>query len=347
MTLHIRRPGVGWPGTERITLALLAVLPGVMAYPWRSTRDQWVLGVAACVVVVLLGWWRGLYLTTILRRRVAVARRHRKSASEASIDVKTTALLRVWPLVPDAHALPLPLIAGYLNRYGIRAQKIRITNRDIGTDVWETWIGLTVSAVDNLAALQARSPRIPLHQTTEVAARRLADHLREVGWAASVAGPDDVPPLVARSARETWRGVLREVSKGSGDYVAAYRITVDDALSDTLAAIRSYPARETWTALEIADGHAGRTLAAACAFRTGERHRGAGPLAGLIPQHGNHRTALMTLNPLSTQRLDGHTGVPGDLLARLRWRTVTHSLHAAHPGRRFGTRPRAKQAAPE
>ena len=72
----------------------------------------------------------------------------------------------------------------------------------------QTWIALTVSAADNLAALQARSARIPLQETTQVAVRRLADHLREIGWEAGMVGPDDVPGLlepdrtrdVARSA---------------------------------------------------------------------------------------------------------------------------------------------------
>ena len=57
------------PGSGRITLALLAVVPAVMAYPWRSPREQWVLGIAVAVVILLFGWWGGLHFTTILRRR--------------------------------------------------------------------------------------------------------------------------------------------------------------------------------------------------------------------------------------------------------------------------------------
>ena len=159
-------------------------------------------------------------------------------------------MLRIGPPVGDPDVLPLPLIARYLNCYGIRADKIRITNRVNASDASrrETWIGFTVSAADNLAALQARSSRIPLHETTQVAARRLADHLREIGWEASAAGPDDVPRLLEPASRETWRGV----QQGGSDCLAAYRVSADDALSDTLDAIRSHPARETWTALEIA-----------------------------------------------------------------------------------------------
>ena len=57
--------------TARITLALLFIIPAAMAYPWPSTRDRWVLGVAIVAVVVLFAWWRGLFLTTMVGRRVA------------------------------------------------------------------------------------------------------------------------------------------------------------------------------------------------------------------------------------------------------------------------------------
>ena len=146
----------------------------------------------------------------------------RGSVPESEPAAETTALLRVGAPSGDSDVLPLPLIARYLDRYGIRADKIRITSRDNASDASrrETWIGLTISAVDNLAALQARSPRIPLHETAQVAARRLADHLREIGWEASTVGPDDVPRLLGPDARETWRGVQR----GASDYIAAYRV---------------------------------------------------------------------------------------------------------------------------
>ncbi len=306
-------------GTGRITLALLAVVPAVMAYPWRSTRDQWVLGVAVAVVIVLLGWWRGLHFTTILRRRLAMVRRTGGVVPESGSATKATALLRIGPPVGASDVLPLPLIARYLDRYGIRVDKIRITSRDNASDVSrrETWIGLTVSAADNLAALRARSPRIPLHETAEVAARRLADHLREIGWEAGGVAPDDVPRLPAPDARETWRGMQRSAS----DYVAAYQVRIDDGLAETLDAIRSHAARETCTALEIAGDGSHRTIAAACAFLTDTLPAGAAPLAGLTPQRGNHRPALAALDLLSTQRLDGHTDEPAGLLARLAWPT--------------------------
>jgi type VII secretion protein EccE len=317
------------PGTGRITLAALAVVPAVLAYPWQSPRDYWLLGIAAVVVIVLFGWWRGLHFTTILRRRLAIIGRRGGFVPQSGPATKTTALLRVGPPVGDSHVLPLPVIARYLDRYGIRADKIRITSRDNASDASrrETWIGLTVSAGDNLTALQARSARIPLHETAEVAVRRLADHLREIGWEASTVGPDDVPRFLTPNVRETWRGVQRDRS----DYFAAYQVRVDSELPETLDAIRSYPARETCTVLEIAGPGSGNrnTIAAACAFCTDTPPQAGAPLPGLTPQCGNHRPALAALDLLSTQRLDGHTDAPADLLTRLRWPTRVAGAHRA------------------
>lgn len=310
----------------RLMLVVLAVAPAAMGYPWQSVRERWALGIAVTVAVLLLARWRALFVTTILRRRVAMMRRNRggRAGRESGIDVRTTALLRVTPPDTAPDLLPLPLIARYLNRYGLHGYALRVTSRDAGAEtgaVRQTWIGLTVSAVDNLAALRARAPQIPLHETAQVAVRRLGDHLREHGWAAAVVAPDDLPRM--RPARETWRGTHAE----SGDYVAAYRVKVDGALPETLAAIDSYPARERWIALEIADDGTGRTAAVGCALRTDgvPQGGGTGPLAGLDPQAGNHGPALTALHPLCTERLDGHVPLPADLLGRLRWRSVEQS----------------------
>jgi type VII secretion protein EccE len=313
--------------TGRITLVALAVVAAVMAHPWQSTRERWVLGVAVAVVITLLLWWRGLPLTTILRRRLAILRPNRAARldSGSGVDVRATAVLRITPPEADPDVLPLPLIARYVDRYGLRAGAIRVTSRDAASDTGvgerQTWIGLTLSAVDNLAALQARSPRIPLQETAEVAVRRLADHLRESGWMASVAEPDDIPLLYGRSARENWYSMRQ----GSEDYVAAYGVKVDTALPNTLAAIWSYPVREVWTALEIAGAGDDQTLAVACALRTDGRPGVRGPLPGLTSQSGNQRLALAALDPLSTRQLDGHAPVPEALLlTRLRWPSTIH-----------------------
>lgn len=313
------------PGPGRITLAALAVVPAALAHPWNTTnttRDYWALGVAAAVVIVLFGWWRGLHFTTILGRRLAMLRRRGGPIPESVSDTSTTALLRLGPPTGDRAVLPLPLIARYLNSYAIRADKIRITSRD--TDARETWIGLTVSAVDNLAALQARSARIPLHETAQVAARRLADHLSEIGWDACALGADDAPRLLADASGETWRA-----ARLGSKYVAAYRVTVGDGLASALDEIRSHPARETWTALEIAGSATHGTVAVAAAFVTDEPPAARAPLAGLTPQRGNHRPALQAMDLLSTQRLDGHTDAPAELLSRLNWPTPAPGAHRA------------------
>jgi type VII secretion protein EccE len=308
--------------TGRITLVLLAVVAAAVAFPWHSVRERWALGVAIAAVIVLLARWKGLPVTTILRRRLTILRPNGgvRRAEESVTDVRTTALLRVTPPLGGADSLPLALIAGYTQRYGLRADAIRVTSRDstseVGTRERETWIGVTLAAADNLAALQARSAQIPLRETTEVAARRLGDHLRESGWTAALANPDDVPTPYARSARETWSGI----SQGNSNHTAAYGVKVDTALPNTLAAIWSYPVREVWTAAELSGAGDDQTLAVACAFLTDAAPGASGPLPGLISKSGVQRAALTALDPLSSQRLDGHVVLPESLLLeRLRW----------------------------
>ena len=186
----------------------------------------------------------------------------------------------------------MPLIAGYLDRYGVRCDKIRITSRDLD-GLRTTWIGMTLGAVENLAALRARSPRIPLRDTAEVAGRRLADHLRETGW--NVAAVDTTDAPARADAKETWRG-LRDAS----GYVAAYRIAVGDALAEVWA----LPSSETWTALEITGTGACRDIAAVCAIRTAERPAANAPIGALTSLRGRHRPVLDALSPLSVRRLD-------------------------------------------
>ncbi|MEB3020365.1 type VII secretion protein EccE [[Mycobacterium] crassicus] len=310
MSLH--RSSIPLPGPGRISLVLLAVVPAVLAYPWPATRERWVLGVAVAVAILLLSWWQGLHLTTIVGRRLAMSRSRggvhtdRRSGSGA----RATAALRIKSGAAG-DTLPLSLISGYLNRYGLRADAVRITSHGTG----DTWIGLTYSAAPNLAALQARSSTIPLQRTADIAVRRLSDHLREIGWDTALVADGDIPALIDAGAKETWRSVI----DGPGDHVAAYLVSIDAALADTFDRIRASAAEETWTALEISGSGDQRTIAAACALRTGSAPDGTAPLAGLVPQQGNHRTALCSLHPLSGSRLDGHTALPADALAGLRW----------------------------
>ncbi|MHA7653083.1 type VII secretion protein EccE [Mycobacterium sp. ML4] len=310
------------PGVARITLALLALVPAAMAYPWQSTRAYWLLGIAAVAVLLLFGWWRGLYFTTILQRRLAILRRGGRPVAEPDANTRTTALLRLGPASSATGAPPLPLIARYLNCYGIRADSVRITSRDTASGATDTWIGLTVSAVDNLAALQARSARIPLRETAEVAARRLADHLREIGFDTNTVAAEDVPEVLALESDKTGRETWRAVQLGSSDYVAAYHIRSDSGLPETLAAVRAQQARETWTALEIAGSGARLTVAAACALRTDAAPGSVAPVAGLTLERGNQRPALQALDPLSTRRLAGHAEAAAGLLERLDWPTA-------------------------
>jgi type VII secretion protein EccE len=295
--------------TARIALASLFIIPAVMAYPWPSTADRWLLGVAVAAVVVLLAWWRGLFFTTMVGRRLAMLARRNRTEGLHHSSADTTVLLVLDPSGPD---MPPRLIAGYLDRYGIRCDKVRITSRDTAADR-TTWISLTLRAVDNLAALRARSSRIPLRDTAEVAARRLADHLRENGWNAAIV--DTAVPPAESSAKETWRG-LRD---GSG-YVTAYRVAVDDRLPETLAAVGSLPSPETWTAVEITGTATDPSISVMCTLRSEDKPGAGGPIRGLTLLPGRQRPAIEALNPLAVERLDAQpVPLPGDLLDKLQW----------------------------
>ncbi len=315
--MSMNRPTVVWPGPARLTLVALAVIPAVLAYPWPTPRDRWILGVAVAIVILLLSWWRGLHLTTLLRRGVAMLGGNRIKRAPTDPVTTTTAVLSIAPPADAGEVLPLRLIASYLDRYGIRADSIQITSRDGDAEESQrdTWIGLTVSAGQNLSALQARSASVPLQETTRVAARRLADHLRELGWDAAVVQSEDVPMLIESGGKETWRAVTDE----QGDYLAAYRIAVDGALTETLRDVWLHPAKETWTALQLTGNPAEPALAAACAFRVAERPAAAAPLGGLTPQRGIHRAVLAAMDPLSGERLQGRTEVSIETLAALPW----------------------------
>lgn len=312
------------PGPARIALVLLAVVPALMANPWETTAQRWALAVGVIVTILLLGWWRGLHFTTVVGRRLAMLR-SRGGAHSARRDAagpRVTAALRITASAAG-NAVPLSLIAGYLNRYGLQADAVRVTSR-AAEGTADTWIGLTYAAVPNLSALQARSESIPLQRTVDVAVRRLADHLREIGWDTTVVAQDEIPALIDAGAREAWRSVV----DGSGDHVAAYQVGIDAALADTISRIQAVNAKEAWTVLEVAERDGHQTVAAACALRTAAAPDGGAPLAGLVPQLGNQRNALLGLHPLSGIRLDGHSPVSGDELAGLRW-PVTAATAAA------------------
>jgi type VII secretion protein EccE len=223
-----------------------------------------------------------------------------------------TVLLRVE--APEGAAVPLPVLAGYVDRFGIRASKVRVTSVD-GGGTRKTWVSMTLGAADNLAALRARSPEIPLYQTAEIVGRRLADQLREAGLEAAIV--DSAQGALTVRGHETWRAV-RDDHEPAG-HVAAYRVPVDERLGDRLAEVWSHTARETWTALEFGATANAPTIAAVCAFRTGEaptKHS----LPGLKIPGGLQRPLLMALDPRSVDRLDADAGpLPDGLLDHGVW----------------------------
>lgn len=294
----------------RLTLAALFVIPAAMAYPWQSTPDRWLLGLAVAAVIILFAWWRGLFVTTMLARRIALLARRGKIEVPARSDEYATVALRVEPR--ESAELPLGVVAGYLDRYGISFDKVRVTSRDV-EGVRTTWVTLTLAAAENLSALSARSSHIPLQETAHLAARRLSDHLREIGWEVTL---DETPAVpVAKPSKETWRGV----SDGRG-YLAAYRIAADDQVADILSTVWSSGADEIWTAVEFTGSRRHPEVSAACALRTADRPGRVAPVAGLTPEAGLHAPALTALAPDSDQRLPAKAtpAAPG-LLATLRW----------------------------
>ncbi|MGE2733436.1 type VII secretion protein EccE [Mycolicibacterium vaccae] len=277
----------------RITLALLFGIPAVMAYPWDTPASRWLLGIAVAVVVVLFAWWRGMFVTTMIGCRLAMWRRRGRVAGAHRRTEYATVVLRVEPR--EATDLPLDVLTGYVDRYGLRFDKVRVTSRDEAGQR-TTWVSLTLGAADNLSALTARSARIPLQDTVELAGRRLADQLRELGWEVS---PAPEPPVVLpEPVKETWRAVA-----DSRGHVAAYRIAVDGDVAQTLAAVRDLAAVEVWSAIEITGTRTSPELAAACAVRTGERPDAGAPVPGLTPERGGHGPALTALHPQSDRRL--------------------------------------------
>lgn len=294
--------------TVRIALALSAIVLAALAYPWQAVADRWILGGAALVVLLAFAWWRGLFLTTAIGRRIAIWRRGHAEPGSPRAD-QVVVLLKVDD--PAGVGLSLPLVVGYVNRFGVRCSQVRVTSRDqIGTRT--TWIGMTIAAADNLAALEARSPELPLHDTAEVVGRRLADHLRETGLEAAIV--IEAPAPLPGRGKETWTGVGDEHGVAS-----AYGIRVDDRLGERLAEVSAQPT-ETWVTVEFSGTPTHPAVSAACAFRTAEAVK-AVPLDGLVAHRGRQRPLLDALDPTSA----GPLGIPAvplpdGFLDRISWR---------------------------
>lgn len=287
--------------TFRMMLALLLIIPAAMTYPWHSVHHRWILGVAVAVVLVLFARWRGVFVTTLIGRRAAVWRRNHAQPEQAVAD-RISVVLRVE--AGQDHVLPLPELAGYLDRYGVRCESIRVISRDEGGRR-ATWVGLMVDAASNLAALQARSSDLPLAETAEALGRRVAECLRERGLAVSV--PEGAQAPLRDDAREGWRAVR----DGEG-YLTCYALAAE-ALPDSLADLRS--GSELWTVLEFSGAPADPVLAAACAVRTSEQPATAA-VAGLVAAPGLQRPLLEAMDPQSVHRLPI---TPSELPVGLTW----------------------------
>lgn len=312
--------------TIRIALVLLFIVPAVMAYPWESDTEWWILGIAIGVTAVLLTWWRGLFLTDMIGRRLAAWRRnYANPKSPSPSDV--TVVLHVED--PAGLGLSLATVAGYVDRFGIGCHKVRVTNRDEG-GVRTTWISMTLRAVDNLSALRARSADLPLSDTAQIVGRRLADHLRETGLLAAII--TDAPAPLTGGGREKWRGVRDE-----NGFTSAYGIPIDESFAVRLAELWSQP-MPTWTAVEFGGTTAHPTVRALCAVRTPEPVRGT-PVSGLTAQPGIQGPLLRAMAPTSTDRLDiPSSTLPRELLEPAGWLvggrwSVEHEIthEAGHP----------------
>lgn len=285
--------------TARITLALLAIIPAAMTYPWHTTPQKWILGIAVAIVLLVFAWWRGLFFTTMVARRFAVWRRNRRGATRPAVG-QVTVVLEADEFPYDA----LPLVASYVDRYGVRCDSVRVTERRLD-GARSAWVSVTVAAASNLAALQARSSDLPLADTAEKVARRLADQLREAGVAVAVTGAAPAPR--SDGARETWRAVRDE-----DGYLTAYGLPADQRLPDCLAELDS--TTELWTVLEFSPG---ATISAACAVRTANAPAAAA-VAGLARESGRQGPLLAAMAPASAGGLGTRAGVlTAGLLAEL------------------------------
>lgn len=298
------------PGSCRIATAAIAFVATVMTYPWHLDVERWVFAIVAALLVFLFGQWRGLYLTTILRRRLRLLLRGgakggmHQAVDQSGGDVLATMTLQI---IGGRGYLPLDLIAGYLDRFGIRVQAVRVTSCDVAAGR-STWIGLTMSAAANLLALQARSSNVPLLGVAEATLRRLADELREEGWTLTTSEAD-APKMLGSEVKEHWRAV----ADGRRGFVAAYGIS-ESHLAETLDELWTGRFGDTCTAVEITK----TGVSAMCAIRTETMPAAVPPRVGLYSQRGVQREVLARLDPASTKSL-GVKEFPMECLEAIRW----------------------------
>jgi type VII secretion protein EccE len=134
-----------------------------------------------------------------------------------------------------------------------------------------------------------------------VTLRRLADHLRELGY--QVATTDvDIPELAGPEARERWRAI----SDGDRGFLTCYAVPADGGLDQTLDELRSTVGTEVWTAVELTGSPANPDITAVCAVRS-EQAPSAAPLPNLRPLRGRQRSVLAALHPESSRLLTVRT----------------------------------------
>ncbi|BBX05195.1 hypothetical protein MMOR_61310 [Mycolicibacterium moriokaense] len=275
--------------TIRLALAFVAVVLAALAYPWQSDLDWWILGIAIAVIVIVFAWWRGLFVTTMIARRLSVFRRNH-SKREVQPSGSVTVVLRIDD--PAGVGLSLPMVAGYVERFGVRCEKVRVTNLDDGS-ASGTWISLTLNAVGNLTALRARSAELSTghRRDRRSSARRPSSRNVLV---------DDAPKLLADGDRETWRGM-----RGDSGYLSAYAIPIDDGLRGRLAEVWTQPT-ETWSAVDQRHLSTSRSTRS---VRSGRPRRCAGT-GGRTRASARHTAAVAQRAGASIDGPAGHPGRP-------------------------------------
>ena len=103
--------------------------PGRDGLPVADHRRRWILGVAVAVVLAAVRLVAGQFVTTMVGRRLAVWRRNH---SKPQCRRRVSARCCCASTIRRSAGLPLPLVAGYVDRYGIRCDKVRVTSRDAG-----------------------------------------------------------------------------------------------------------------------------------------------------------------------------------------------------------------------
>lgn len=274
----------------RLTCAILVVVPGALAYPWPTATQRWLLVAGIAVAIAVLASWRGRFLTTLFVDRLRTLMRSRGRldcpavTSRIGTDITTTVVIRV---ADDTHDLPMDLLAGYLDRYGIRCRSVRVA-RHQGPAGVQVWIALLFSAADNLAALQGRSAEIPLHATAHVAGRRLVDELRELGCSAALVEPEHVPRIATGEAKELWNSIACD-----DGFLTVYSVQ-DPSETDVSAG------EESWTVWVIVGPVARPRMTVGVALRTPQRPGREIPAPGLTTLVGRQMEALSAMDLLST-----------------------------------------------